>query len=324
MAGKTDRGDYGIGVTPWDDAVWRAEVVEWVRGVLGVRGYDATVGDVRLRPWSVLVRFGDVWFKATPEGSRFEAALGEGLARWVPGRVLKPIAVRAERGWALWPHGGVVMREGTDVGPATWEEMVRQYAVLQRELTAHVPEIEELGVPSARPEEIPALFDRLVEGNTALDHAGRSRLQALRPMLKDWCEELSATGIPASLDHSDLQDSQVLTRPPYHHFTYFDWGDATLAHPFTSLLVPTRVATRRYGPGIASRLRAAYLEAWTDTGLSTPELHRAVDLACSVGAVGRAAAWGRVFAAENGVPTENAEAGAAWLRELFPEEAEPV
>ncbi|WP_338684145.1 phosphotransferase [Streptomyces acidiscabies] len=321
MAGKVDRGDYGIGVTPWDDEAWRAEVVEWVRGVLG---YDVAVGDVRLRPWSVLVRFGDLWFKANPEGSRFEAGLGEGLARWVPGRVLEPVAVRGERGWALWPDGGVVMREGADVGLAAWEEMVRQYAVLQRELTVHVPEIEQLGVPSARPEDIPALFERLVDENTALDHAGRRELLSQRPKLKDWCEELSATGIPTSLDHSDLQDSQVLTHPPYHRFTFFDWGDATLAHPFTSLLVPTRVATRHYGPTAAPRLRAAYLESWTATNLTTPELHRAVALACRVGAVGRAASWVRVFATENGGPQENAEASAAWLRELFTEEAEPV
>ncbi|MEX3107546.1 MULTISPECIES: aminoglycoside phosphotransferase family protein [unclassified Streptomyces] len=321
MAGKVDRGGYGIGVTPWDDEVWRAEVVEWVRGVLG---RDAAVGDVRLRPWSVLVRFGDLWFKANPEGSRFEAGLGEGLARWVPGRVLEPVAVRAERGWALWPDGGVVMREGADAGLAAWEEMVRQYAVLQRELTRHVPEIEKLGVPSARPGDIPALFERLVEENTALDHAGRRELLALRPRLNDWCEELASTGIPTTLDHSDLQDSQVLAHPPYHHFTYFDWGDATLAHPFTSLLVPTRVATRRYGPTAAPRLRAAYLEPWTDTGLTPPELHRAVALARRVGAVGRAAAWGRVFATGNGVPQENAEASAAWLREPFTKEAEPL
>ncbi|MBZ3909899.1 phosphotransferase [Streptomyces acidiscabies] len=321
MAGKVDRGDYGIGVTPWDDEVWRAEVVEWVRGVLG---YDVAVGDIRLRPWSVLVRFGDLWFKANPEGSRFEAGLGEGLARWVPGRVLEPVAVRGERGWALWPDGGVVMREGADVGLAAWEEMVRQYAILQRELTVYVPEIEQLGVPSARPEDIPALFERLVDENTALDHAGRRELLSQRPKLKDWCEELSATGIPTSLDHSDLQDSQVLTHPPYHRFTFFDWGDATLAHPFTSLLVPTRVATRHYGPTAAPRLRAAYLASWTDTNLTTPELHRAVALACRVGAVGRAASWVRVFATENGGPQENVEASAAWLRELFTEEAEPV
>ncbi|WP_416971363.1 aminoglycoside phosphotransferase family protein [Streptomyces sp. 4F14] len=319
MAGKVDRGDYGIGVTPWDDEAWRAEVVEWVRGVLG---YDAPMGDVRLRPWSVLVRFGELWFKANPEGSRFEAGLGKGLARWVPGRVMRPVAVWGERGWGLWPDGGVVMREGEGVGVAAWEEMVRQYALMQRELAAHAAEIEALGVPSARPEDVPALFDRLVEENTVLDDAGRAELLDRRPELTAWCEELAATGIPASLDHSDLQDAQVLTRPPYHRFTYFDWGDATLAHPFTSLLVPTRVATRRYGPDLAPRLRAAYLEAWTDTGLSTPELHRAVDLACRVGAVGRAAAWGRVFATGNGMPRDNAEAAAAWLSELFTEEAE--
>ena len=320
-----DRGDYGVGVTPWDDAEWRAEALEWVRGALGD---DAVVTAVRLRPWSVLARikgavFGDVWFKATPEGSRFEAALGERLARWVPHRVLTPIAVHPERGWALWPDGGQVLAQAE---LPVWEEMLRQYAVLQRELTPRVQEMGALGVPSARPEDLPALFTHLVNENPTLHPEGRTQLLANLPLLTSWCEELSTTtpAIPLSLDHSDLQPSQILSTPPPHHFTFFDWGDATLAHPFTSLLVPLRVVTRHHGPSAAPRLRAAYLTPWTDTGLSASELHRAATLACRLGAVGRAAAWTHVFPTEQGVPLENMRASAGWLRELFAGEPEPL
>jgi len=313
-----DRGDYDAGVTPWDDAAWQAEVLEWTRDTLGD---DAVVAAVRLRPWSVLARLetavsGDVWFKANPEGSRFEAALGEGLARWVPDRVLTPMAVRPERGWALWPDGGQVLAEAE---LTVWEELLRQYATLQRELIPHVPEMKHLGVPSAAPEGLPALFTRLVDENPTLLPEERTQLLAKLPLLTSWCEELSTTTptIPLSLDHSDLQPSQILSTPPPHRFTFFDWGDATLAHPFTSLLVPTRIATRHHGPSAAPRLRAAYLTPWTDTGLSLPALHRAADLAHRLGAVGRAAAWTHVFPTEQGVPLENLKASAAWLHELF-------
>ncbi|MET8982887.1 aminoglycoside phosphotransferase family protein [Streptomyces sp. NPDC004539] len=316
MTGIVDRGDYGVGVTPWDDPEWRAEVLEWVRGVLGD---DAVQGDVRLRPWSVLIRFGGVWFKANPRGSRFEAGLGEGLARWVPGRVLTPVRVWAERGWALWPHGGTVMRDadGTPPNLPAWEGMLRQYAALQREVTPHVPEIEHLGVPSARPSDIPALFDRLTDENPTLDSTARAGLLANRPRLKDWCDELSESPVPTTLDHSDLQDSQVLSHPPYHQFTFFDWGDATIAHPFASLLVPLRVATRHHGSRAATRLRDAYLTPWTDTGLPTPALHRTTTLACRLAAVARAAAWTHVFPTPHGTPPENLRAAAAWLHEPF-------
>ncbi|QNP71926.1 phosphotransferase [Streptomyces roseirectus] len=314
---NVDRGDYPAGITPWDDAPWRAEALAWVRQQTG--GVDESDVRIRLRPWSVLARFGDVWFKANPGGSRFEAALGEGLAKWVPGRVLEPIAVCPDRGWGLWPDGGEVMT-GADL--SAWAEMLRRYAELQRELTPHVTEIEALGVPSARPRDIPATFDRLVEENPTLDRTTRAELRARRSQLTDWCDELATSGIPLSLDHSDLQPAQVLARPPYRRFTFFDWGDATLAHPFTSLLVPTRVATRHHGPEAAPRLRAAYLQPWIADGHPTPHLHRTAALACRVGAVGRAAAWTHVFPTEQGIPQENLRASAAWLHELFTEDPE--
>ncbi|MDN3023476.1 phosphotransferase [Streptomyces sp. S.PB5] len=318
-----DRGQYADAVTPWEDETWRTAALGWVErelDALGVRAHGPW--RVRVRPWSVLARVGVeglthvdgsgrgdrprgrgragrdvVWFKANPPGSAFEAGLGAALARWVPGRVVEPLAVDAGRGWALLPDGGELFREaigrGAD-GPGGWEAALGQYASMQRALLPYTGEIERLGVPGARTAELPGIFDEAVAANTALREDERARLVALRPRLDEWCEELAAFGVPDALDHADLHDGQLF-HPAPGRFTFFDWGDAAISHPFCSFTVPARRVREQYGPDALPRLRDAYLEPWTDTGLTPAELHRALTLATRLGALNPVRAWGRLF-----------------------------
>jgi hypothetical protein len=316
-----DRGQYADAVTPWEDEGWRGAALGWVErevDALGLRPRGQ--GRVRVRPWSVLVRIRvegrggvegrigvagrggvagerDVWFKANPPASAFEAGLGAALARWVPGQVLAPLAVDAGRGWALLPDGGELFRDalgrGVD-GPRGWEEALGQYAGLQRALVPYTGEIERLGVPGARTAELPGIFDEAVAANTALQEAERTRLTALRPRLADWCAELDALGIADALDHADLHDGQLF-HPAPGRFTFFDWGDAAISHPFCSFTVPARRVRERYGPEALPRLRDAYLEPWTGAGLTPAELRRALTLATRLGALNPVRAWSRLF-----------------------------
>ncbi|MER6047138.1 aminoglycoside phosphotransferase family protein [Streptomyces sp. NPDC020883] len=329
-----DRGRYPTAVTPWESLAWRDAALGWVRQALDARGLRMVAEGavrVRLRPWSVLMRLpvagrGDVWFKANPPASAFEAALTEALARWAPGQVLEPLAVEAGRGWALLPDGGELFRDVLDHGPAdprAWEQPLAQYADLQRVLVPHTAHLERLGVPGARTAQLPDIFDRIVAGSTALSADDRSRLGALRPRLADWCTELVGLGIADSLDHADLHDGQLFA-PRAGRFTFFDWGDATVSHPFCSFRVPAAAARERYGPDVLPRLRDAYLEPWTGDGRTTPELRRALRLAWRLGALGRAHSWGRLFPPPAGAPDATATGAAesaAWLRELFTEPA---
>ncbi|MET8327837.1 phosphotransferase [Streptomyces sp. NPDC005181] len=323
-----DRGQYEGALTPWEQAAWREAALKWARQGLAAHGLRETGRrKVRVRPWSVLVRMSvdghnDVWFKANPPDSSFEAGLGEALARWVPEHVLRPLAVDADQGWSLLPDGGTLFADVLNNGladPYAWEEPLRQYAAMQRELTPHTEELEALGVPSARMAVLPATFDRLADSNTALESADRDALRALRPRLVEWCAELADTGIRDSLDHSDLHEGQLFAAAP-GRFTFFDWGDATVAHPFTSLLVTARGARERYGAEVLPRLRDAYLEPWTGDGHTAVELRRAVSLACRLGAIGRACSWGRLFPGVYGNPGDVGTAGdaevARWLCEL--------
>lgn len=327
-----DRGRYPDAATPWERESWRAEALDWVAGRLTAHGLRADGAlEVRLRPWSVLVRIpvaeraadarrGVVWFKANPPASAFEGPLTAALARWVPEHVLRPLAVEAARGWTLLPDGGDLFRTvlGREpVEPRDWEALLRQYASMQYDLVPHADEIERLGVPAARTGDLPEVFDTLLAGNSALTPDERARLGALRPRLADWCAELASAGVPDTLDHADLHDGQLF-RPAPGRFTFFDWGDATVSHPFCSLRVPAERARDRYGPQVLPRLLDACLEPWTGNGRTTAELRRAAELAWRLSALGRAASWGRMFPDASGAEPGAAES-AAWLLELLGE-----
>ncbi|MEV6513226.1 aminoglycoside phosphotransferase family protein [Streptomyces sp. NPDC051642] len=346
-----DRGQHQDAKTPWDQSTWRNEVLGWAARELAARGLresGTARRGVRLRPWSILVRIpvegadttaatasAAVWLKANPPAGAFEAPLTAALARWVPEYVLEPLAVDADRGWSLLPDGGELFWQVLDRTPTAaraWEEPLRQYATMQRTLVPYTKDLEQLGVPSARTTALPQVFDETVEFiGSVLEKTvpplrqpapdvDPTTLHALRPRLLNWCEELADLGIPDSLDHSDLHDGQLFNPEP-GRFTFFDWGDAAVSHPFCSFLVPAGRVTERYGPEALPRLRDAYLEPWTGTGRTGKELRRALTLAGRLGVIGRAASWGRHFpGASDETWVAGATHSARWLRQLASDE----
>jgi hypothetical protein len=299
--------------TPWGDPGWRERVLAWIGAHVAVTGLDAP----RLRAWSITMRVrtarGPVWFKANPPASRFEAGLTGALSRWVPDQVLTPLAVDAAEGWSLLPDGGSVLRE-TDPGLAEWEDLLRQYAELQRSVAPHVDELVRIGVPDLRPARLPARFAELAE-SARLSPGQRAAVASAAPRFAEDCAELAASRVPASVDHADLHEGQAFVGDG-GRFVFFDWGDASIAHPFTSFLVAYRAAARRLGPGHLDRLRDAYLEPWT-AELPVAELRALVEVAVRVGPISRALSWGRVFPESAYVlDAEHGEFIAEWLLRL--------
>lgn len=326
--------------SPWDDPAWRAGAVAWIDEALAGHGLTRT-GPVepRIRPWSIVAKVATggepVWFKHNAPGAGYESPLSAALGRWAPGAVLVPLAVDADRAWMLLPDGGPTLRERLSEGDggsggrsdrgvlAGWERLLAGYAELQVGLVGRVPEMIAMGVPDLRPAELPGALDGLLDEPRVAagvgadgDGAGPARLRAFRPTFARWCEELAATGVPASLDHSDLHHNNVLPRDG--RFAFYDWGDSAVAHPFTSLLVALRFAALRF-PDRADldRLRDAYLEPWSRYG-SAASLRAAVPLALRVGPVGRALTWWRMFPeVGEAVLREHAGSAGEWLRELL-------
>jgi hypothetical protein len=306
MTIEVDRGAYEA-ITPWDSPEWRQSADEWISTRLdeqGIRAVDDGIRAVRVRPWSIVVRVptsaGDVWFKANAAASRFEAGLSEALGLWSPGNVLAPLAVDRARGWFLSADGGTTFSAALDANPDAsfrdWIAPLRQYAGLQRDVAGHHGELIALGVPDRRPAVLPGALSAMVEENTAIGDGERAALRALQPEFADWCLELQSLGIPDSLDHGDLHARQILGPDAEGRFRVFDWGDAAVAHPFTSLLVNARAVRTRFGSDAdLDVLHDAYLEAWSGDGVAEAELRRGVWLAYRAGAVSRALVWCRVY-----------------------------
>src|SRR5205085_8206388 len=94
------------------------------------------------------------------------------------------------------------------------------------------------------------------------DDAARRRLRSLVPEMDRQARELRSSGIGSTVQHDDLHDANVLVREG--QALVFDWGDASLAHPFLSLGVLLEFSAERAGvatghPAIL-RLRDIYLE----------------------------------------------------------------
>ena len=149
-----------------------------------------------------------------------------------------------------------------------------------------------------------------------------ARLLAHRPVLVDASARLADSPIPLALQHDDLHDNNVFVPSP-GVYRIFDWGDASIAHPFGTLLVSLRsfalfCETTTDNPRVTG-LRDAYLECWTDLAPMNKLLEDAV-LAVSVAPVGRALSWQRALV--DAGPEERAEwqdSVWGWLEELLPE-----
>jgi hypothetical protein len=298
-------------VPNWTSPAFRAEALAWA-AAQGVEP-DGDVSQPQVRPWSTALRIptrdGLVWLKAGGPGTAFEAGLLRALHAYGAPHLLEPLATDVHRGWVLLPDGGPTLRTVLDRDPDLrhWERALSKYAELQRAVEHRVLP----GADDQRPQRMPELLDRLLR---ELPVEPRAELEALQPRFASWCDELATSGVLPTLQHDDLHDNNVFATD-----VFYDWGDAVLAFPFSSLLVTLRSAAARWqlepGAPELERLRDAYLEAWTDRHSRT-ELELLTLLATRVGKVGRAAAWRRAL---QGVtdPGEHAEAAPGWLEELL-------
>jgi hypothetical protein len=219
--------------------------------------------------------------------------------------VLVPLAVEPRRRLLLLPDGGATLRAtGGGRIVEAWEAMLAGYARLQIALVPHAEDMVRLGVPDNRPERLPGLVGALLDDDEAL-LAGRPDgiepdvRERLRDSLGDYaelCRALSAGPVPPSVQHDDLHDANVFVVGNGHRF--FDWGDASVSHPFLSLLVPLRMAASSLdlpqGSPVMLRLRDAYLQPWRPFA-ETRVLLELADLALSVTPLERSLTWHRIL-----------------------------
>jgi Ser/Thr protein kinase RdoA (MazF antagonist) len=211
---------------------------------------------------------------------------------------------------------------------AAWTRILRGYARLQRSTERRAADLIALGVPDLRPERLVAVVEgfltdeRIWARADAEDRdaarAARRRLPGLLPVVEGLVAELAGVGVAATIQHDDLHGGNILVGPAGDRV--FDWGDASVAYPFTTLTttlnsIEYRTGLDQHGPELR-RLRDAYLESWTDVAPLTP-LVAAEGRSRILGAISRAAAWERSF---RDVPADelagHGGSTAAWLVEF--------
>jgi aminoglycoside phosphotransferase (APT) family kinase protein len=243
--------------------------------------------------------------KAAGATTAFEVPLYDLLRRVAPDHVLNPIAADLDRGWVLLPDGGPSLGatlNGGELADALTRALP-EYAQFQRNLAPRADELVAMGLADMRPEVMPRRFEEAVAAvadyvgrhGTAADRETLVRVDGLRETYASWCERLAlAPGTP-SLDHNDLHPWNILVGTD-GHARFYDFGDAVVAHPFSSMLLglgwfPLRLGIEPEEPAFL-HARDAYLEVFSDLA-PRAELVDALELACRVGKVARALTWER-------------------------------
>jgi hypothetical protein len=261
----------------------------WIRAHVNPAGAIETAHQ---RPWATVLRVpladGVAWFKACRPVQAFEPRLSAALfARW-PDRVAEVLGHDQERGWLLLADAG------TPVGvvgnpPEAWLAALPLYAELQRGEAANARDHLAHGVPDLRMATLPARYEELLRRDLPLARDELGRLRGFAPRFAALCAELAAHQVPETVQHDDLHMANLYAQG--ERLRLLDWGDASISHPFASLVVTFRFLEERNrlppGDPWFARLRDAYLEPWGG-GLAD-----AFALAIRVGAFAHAFAWAR-------------------------------
>jgi hypothetical protein len=323
----------------WQTDQWKKEVYAWVETQLNPLGAQlAGSGEsVHLRAWSTVIRFptnaGYFYFKAGSANQHFEAGIMKELTRAGGHLVLNPVAVNEKEGWLLLPEGGQRLREFHAGQPVSsdWVALLSRYAQFQIEIAPQAQKLIEAGVPNRMLASLPTEMADLLASSTLTQVANlggltKNELQQLRFSKSNFetlVEDLANIGIPASIEHGDLHDGNVFYDGK--NFRIFDWGDASLSHPFISLIVPLRVLGNylSFEPETHPQLewaRSAYLSAWQPL-FSLEKIQEAWPLALQVGYIQRAMTWYKTTVSSAEINIEQAQSFVAWIRDFlyFPE-----
>lgn len=286
-----------------------------------------------------------MWSKAIGPGLRHEVALADWFASHGEPLALPVLATDDGRGWLLSADGGATLRDRTgpdgrpaDRNLAIWAAILPRYAALQRRTAPATDDLVASGLPDERPERYPAILDRLLRDDALWDRvdaadrprttAARRRLGEDAGLIASLAAEL-ASSVEVTLDHGDLHGNNIVTGSgpspgvaveAWGAARIFDWGDAVVAHPFTTLTTTLgslshHVGLDLDGPELAG-LRDAYTATWADAA-TTSDLASTAILAVDLGHIGKAAAWERALTGLR--PAEMAGshgASAAWLADL--------
>jgi Ser/Thr protein kinase RdoA (MazF antagonist) len=226
----------------------------------------------------------------------------------------------------MTPDQGLVMRESVGDSEETWAAVVREGALLQRELVPHVEALERVGVERVGAAEAATYVETRVDQYAALpdgdprrlDATAAARLRDLLPHVTRWADQVLALGLPLTLNHGDLHSNNVFALPSGMRF--FDFGDAVLSDPFAVLLAS--LSSMKFhldceaGDPRLRRVAEAAIEVWSDLAPLT-ELRAALGASLQLGKLARSESWARCLThATDEELAEFGDSAAYWLLDI--------
>jgi hypothetical protein len=178
------------------------------------------------------------------------------LARAVPGAVVEPLAADRARGFLLLPDAGPTVADlHPDAALPPWRTALAGYARLQHAASPFAAELLAAGALDLRPREAADLLTDLAERDDLHEQGNEHALTAeelarLRdvavPGARAAAAALADAAVPVTIQHDDLSPSNALVDG-----RWLDWGDASVAHPFASLLTALDGTSGRTGQALA-------------------------------------------------------------------------
>lgn len=298
MVGEDIRMEEIKGVIPWSQKNYYDKIIVWIgeelkNANLHVKG---DVEHLKETDLTLLLRMptneDDYYFKAVGAASKFEAALSQELYRDSPGRTVNVLGIHETEGWLLMKDlYGEPLRMQKD--KKLWQRAISEYAELQVSEIGSVDKFLQMGVPDRRIPNLKEEINHHLEEMclTGLSKEETNQVLSLLPALMEMSDEMDS--IPASIEHGDLHTNNI--RIVEDNLVFFDWGDASISHPFFSTRVfwhalDDLTSSEAEWLGIVEEFRSYYLEPWTKFG-SMKEIDNILRISDELACVQRALSW---------------------------------
>jgi aminoglycoside/choline kinase family phosphotransferase len=315
-------------IAPWQRRGWYDRACSWIRTKTAASNRTLIGPIEQVRSWdlSCVLRattdLGRTYFKVAGSWPLVanEAHVMEMLSRWFPAHIPEPLAIDEMRGWMLLADFGTPLRN-IDLPLAEqltlWETAIRAFARMQRATPPR--DLLSIGCSDRRLNILLRQLDTLVNDDDALTGLSTEAVEAIRanvPHLRNLGRQLNGYMIPATLVHGDFHSGNICLRN--QAILFFDWTDASLAHPFFDLVTFLDEAQARFDESAVLRLRDAYLMEWT-AHEPLDRLQGAFEAATKLGALFQAVSYYSIFTAI-GVEAKQEMDGAIayWLLKTLP------
>ena len=227
--------------SPWSSHGWLSEVQPWIEEEVSKLGHRV-VGFEQVKHWSIstVLRVKttsfNFYFKVSKDLPLFvnEAVVTARLAARFPGYVPVPVAIEAEQAWMLLAAFDELIHESAPVDVR--REVFARFGQLQRSSVGMVDDLVNEGCLDRRLAVLESQIEPLMDDEVALGtltEEERKRLRGLASRLKELTHRLADLGLPHTLVHGDMHLAN--TARVDGDLVFFDWTDASVAHPFIDL-----------------------------------------------------------------------------------------